>query len=58
MLWNPVRDTNSEPGLPVPQGPTPYPFTPDMCQNARGVLGLDFAGYVPQAYQNPYPVIV
>ena len=23
-----------------------------------GVLGLMFAGYVPLAYQNPYPVIV
>ena len=39
-------------------GPTPYPLTPDMWQKCPGVLGLIFAGYVPLASQNPYPIIV
>ena len=29
-----------------------------LLQRGGGVLGLIFAGYVPLASQNPYPIIV
>ena len=50
-----IRET---PALgPTPRS-NPLPFTPDMWQKCPGVLGLIFAGYVPLASQNPYPIIV
>ena len=42
----------------VPFSPAWWFCTTPSIYGARGVLGVIFAGYVPQASQNPYPITV